>query len=217
MARKVCRDFCIGFSPAAASNDIPQNFEDGTMGEKAVRAEIRRLYEETTTARTVIGRRFEIEPSEILRRAKDEGWKPRPKTKATLKREAVTLAWAAHAATNASAQPQTKVRRAPDKPEERIKRLFHLIDIQLDNLEKLMTSGDPLTAEDEVRKSRAINTVVGNLEKVTSAEAALNDAAERANGGNTGDRHLKAEKLRRDIAQRLERLNAQWNAGEKPK
>ena len=109
------------------------------------------------------------------------------------------------------------VRRTIDTPEQRIKRLFHLIDITLDNLEELMTSGDPLTAEDEVRKSRALNSVVGNLEKVNIAEAALTDSTERGNGGNTGDRHLKAEKLRRDIAQRLERLNAQWNASQKPK
>jgi len=79
-----------------------------------------------------------------------------------------------------------------------------------------MTSGEPLSDEDQARQSRSLNITVTNLEKVTEAACALEKAAEKAHGADRGDKRLKAEQLRREIAERLERLNAQWNAQSKP-
>ena len=187
--------------------------------DKATWAEIRRCYEEDGLSFLSLSIRFGPGRSTIQQHYMKEGWVRRPRPPRpeplplSIEPDGGTPLPSSPAAAATRARPK---RQVTDTPEQRIARLFHLIDIQLDNLEILMTSGDPLSAQDEAHKSRAFTTVVSNLEKVNEAAASLTPAGELANGAERNDVHLKAEKLRRDIAQRLERLNAQWNAQAKP-
>ena len=67
-----------------------------------------------------------------------------------------------------------------------------------------MASGEVRSAQDEERESRALATLISNFEKVTEAVAELDrdkDAARAA--GRVG---ADAERMRREIAERLERL-----------
>ena len=168
-------------------------------------AEIRRRFEQTPTAITEIAKSFSVGRSTIYEKSRTEGWAARPKFP-----PATEPPRALDASTAPPQQPAEP--RTPDTPEARMTRLFRLVDLQLDKLENRMTSAEPLTAEDEARLTRTYNTIVTNLEKVTEAASTQAKSGEQAHGETRGDRHLKAEQLRQEIAERLERLNAQWNA-----
>ena len=67
-----------------------------------------------------------------------------------------------------------------------------------------MASGEARSAQDEERESRALATLISNFEKVTEAVAELDrerDAVRAAGRAGTD-----AERMRREIAERLERL-----------
>ena len=61
--------------------------------------------------------------------------------------------------------------REPDTAEARIRRMLGIIDLQLDQMESRMSSGQPMTTQDEERQARAFGAIAGNLEKVTEAAA----------------------------------------------
>ena len=85
-----------------------------------------------------------------------------------------------------------------------IGRLYRAISLKLEHMEKRMASGESRSAQDEERESRALATLINNFEKVTEAVAGLDkdgDAARKP--GRTG---ADAERMRREIAERLERL-----------
>ncbi len=69
-----------------------------------------------------------------------------------------------------------------------------------------MASGEDRSAQDEERESRALATLINNFEKVTEAVAELEDdrGASRARSAAGAD----AERMRREIAERLERLGS---------
>jgi hypothetical protein len=106
-------------------------------------------------------------------------------------------------------------RQAPDAPAERTLRLLRLVDLQLDQLETRMTSGEPGTAQDQERHARAFSTLLGHVETLTEA-IAQHDQAPGGERAQSADERGEAERLRREIAERLERLNAQWMARSKP-
>lgn len=196
--------------------------------DEATWAAIRHDYETTNEPLRSMGARFIVGCTTILEHARRDGWAARPLRPTVIPRPKIiprptAVAPPASQVINAQALPAGDVTSPPrpkracaDAPEVRIARLFHIIDIQLDNLELLMMTGETLTVEDEARMTRSLNTIVSNLEKVTEAAAALAQAGGMAKGAKKKDAHLKAEQLRAEIAERLERLNAQWNAQAKP-
>ena len=185
--------------------------------DEATWAAIQSLHETTNEPHTQLAIRFTVGRGAIRERALSEKWGPRPARPKVIPLPRIERVPPSESKTSVPiARPKRAARTGPDTAEARIARFFHLIDIQLDNLEILMTTGEPLSAEDELRKANYFKTIVGSLEKVTEIDKANTAGSEHAQGAATGDRHLKAEKLRRDIAQRLERLNAQWNAQAKP-
>ncbi len=177
--------------------------------DEATWAEIRRCVEETTETYASLEQRFGINTSTITRRRDKEVWGARPLSQTNHRQRVAQLGCAVLAGAR-------RQHRAPDAPEVRVARLYRLIDVQLDNLETLMTTADPQSAEDQARVTRSFGTLVGNLEKVADIAAGMTQAAEAAHGDKRGDAYLKAEQLRREIAERLERLNAQWQAHAKP-
>lgn len=86
-----------------------------------------------------------------------------------------------------------------------IGRLYRAISLKLEHMETRMASGEPRSAQDEERESRALATLINNFEKVTEAVAELDkDGSGRRRAGAGAD----AERMRREIAERLERLGS---------
>ncbi|MGQ0671680.1 MAG: hypothetical protein ACT4N2_02205 [Hyphomicrobium sp.] len=106
--------------------------------------------------------------------------------------------------------------REPDTAAGRAYRLLRLIDLQLDNMETRMSTGEPMSAQDHERQARAFGALVEHAEtamEILGGKDCGSDAARAADGAGSAD----AERLRREIAQRLERLNAQWLAQSQPR
>ena len=171
-------------------------------------AEIKRCYRLPYERLCDLGKRFGVEPSTIRRHSISHKWGKRPRYQPP----------PPEAPPAPSALDAAKFRQ-PDTPHVRIIRLFRVIDMQLDQMEKRMTSPGEQSAEDEARQSRAFGNILSNLEKATEAAADIAKTAERGRhtrkGAGAQDEHAKAETMRREIAERLERLNAQWNAAPK--
>jgi hypothetical protein len=87
-----------------------------------------------------------------------------------------------------------------------IARLYRAITVKLEHMETRMASGEDRSAQDEERESRALATLINNFEKVTEAVAGLEEdrGTSRARSAAGAD----AERMRREIADRLERLGS---------
>lgn len=113
-----------------------------------------------------------------------------------------------------------------------ILRLYNAIDLKLIQMEKLMTNPDPAkptTSADHERETRALTGLIRNFERVTelnsdltsparsarTAAASTTDAAASApastSAAGSAPNAASTEQLRRDIAQRLERLMGKGN------
>jgi hypothetical protein len=106
--------------------------------------------------------------------------------------------------------------RAPSEPESEsvgtlptrrarralIGRLYRAISLKLEHMEMRMASGEARSAQDEERESRALASLISNFEKVTEAVAELDQDRQSTRAGAGAD----AERMRREIAERLERL-----------
>ncbi|WP_072392101.1 hypothetical protein [Hyphomicrobium sp. CS1GBMeth3] len=160
-------------------------------------AAVRRAYADASVPLSDIGKRYGLTPLAIGARAKREDWSGREE-RARLKSEA----------TSAKHAPAKKASRAglPTRETQAalIGRLYRAISLKLEHMEKRMASGEARSAQDEERESRALATLINNFEKVTEAVTELdrNRDATRAAGTVGAD----AERMRREIAERLERL-----------
>lgn len=85
-----------------------------------------------------------------------------------------------------------------------IGRLYRAISLKLEHMEKRMASGEDRSAQDEERESRALATLITNFEKVTEAVAELDTDGDKQRARVGAD----AERMRREIAERLERLGS---------
>ena len=137
--------------------------------------------------------------------------KSTPKSKPTAKAPATATV----PATPAKLAPKPK-RPAPTGTAHRrrlLDRLVAAISLKLSQLERRMSHdleslepGDPATATDHERETRAIGALIDNLGKVTEMETGLDRAT--AGGGKSGVSNLadEAERCRRELAERLSRL-----------
>ena len=176
-------------------------------------AEVRLAYADGSVPLKDIAVRFGLTPQRIGAKAKKEGWarspgpKPGRRITASTPGEAAPAqpesASAAHATPSNAAKPRGTL---PTKTAQRavIARLYRAITVKLEHMEKRMASGEDRSAQDEERESRALATLISNFEKVTEAVAELEDnrGASRARSAAGAD----AERMRREIAERLERL-----------
>lgn len=85
-----------------------------------------------------------------------------------------------------------------------IGRLYRAISLKLEHMEKRMASGEDRSAQDEERESRALATLITNFEKVTEAVAELDTDGDKQRARVGAD----AERMRHEIAERLERLGS---------
>lgn len=180
-------------------------------------ADVRRAYEDGTASLKEMAARFGVTPQRIGVRAKKEGWAGRDRRR---RRGPMAASEAgkteATKGVGAAIRDEAPTRRRaalPTRSAQRalIGRLYRAISLKLEHMEMRMASGEARSAQDEERESRALATLISNFEKVTEAVADLDrdkDAARR-----TGRVGADAERMRREIAERLERLGGVGPAG----
>ena len=174
-------------------------------------ADARRAYEAGTTPLKEIAARFGTTPQRIGIRAKKESWAGRERRRRTTLTTASKSGHVTEAAVNIEGAVGEKARvqrrtALPTRGAQRalIGRLYRAISMKLEHMEMRMASGEARSAQDEERESRALATLISNFEKVTEAVADLDRDKDAARGaGRVG---ADAERMRREIAERLERL-----------
>jgi hypothetical protein len=106
----------------------------------------------------------------------------------------------------------TAAQRANRQLTERIRTLIHR---KLDQMELRMATSDPPNAADMERETRAIGTLIKNLEKVTEIETDRRPSGGRGAGpdgpeGPGAYDNAKADRRRRALAERLERVRERY-------
>jgi hypothetical protein len=104
--------------------------------------------------------------------------------------------------------------RARASTESMPNRLLRALDMKMTELEKRMAAtGEPLTAADCERNVRTLNTLVGLFEKLKN-QAVADATGGRKSAGADGENRLlqDADELRRQLAERLQRLGRETGA-----
>ncbi|MGE5267739.1 MAG: hypothetical protein ACM3L9_10270 [Deltaproteobacteria bacterium] len=188
---------------------------------------VRAAYEDTDEAVLSLARRFGIDRRRIYDRAARCGWRMRSER---------TVRRLADIPPRVVEEPRARTRRAragrddtnvadtendfssagpvdPDRPAEthgqRLERLHRIIDRLLARLESTMSQS--MTPQDQEKTARAITQTVAAVERVTELANAQGKVPE-TDGGQSHDR-AEAQRMRREIAERLERLSAKWLDG----
>lgn len=108
-----------------------------------------------------------------------------------------------------SSDPKTQ-RKRPPKPEALVKRVYNAIDAELSKLEAHKGAG---TAQDRERASRALAQMVTSLEKAIDMQRQMAKDEGKAPRAKDKEALAHAEDLRREIAERLERLRLKRRVG----
>ena len=186
--------------------------------EDAAWAEARRLYGEGMSSLAEIADATGISVGRLRRRAMAEGWvraaraqtgsrssrsgrreagMPRPSGRAGRAR----LGAATQGAGSASAVRAVVVQR-----------LYRAIDTKLKRLEARMRSGKSLSAADSERETRELGTMVRSFEKVAELAADIDRSKSKTDARRSDVSAADAERMRREIAERIERLVEARNA-----
>jgi len=134
---------------------------------------------------------------------------PAPKPKPVTKSVTSTTNPKATASTPAKAEPTRRTRAKPPatrmraKPNVLVQRVYNTIDGELTKLEKQKG----LTSQDRERASRALSQMVNALEKAVEMQRVMTKRKPTGGDAKSKEALAHAEDLRREIAERLERLN----------
>lgn len=204
-------------------------------------AEVRRAYCETPATIAQICAAFAITPSLLRSRREAEGWPARPSASAaanaksgrlpatatdaaSLHRRVKKPVRKAHRITGA---PCRKPARSPSRQAAIIERFYNAIDLKLNQLEQQMSGNPDTSSADHEREVRAISTLIQTFERMLEFDPASRpafDADGNARSHPTGAVNARsvaavsgagsadAERLRREIAERLGRIMEKWNA-----
>ncbi len=98
-----------------------------------------------------------------------------------------------------------------------VKRLYRAILRKLAGIEKRLEQDEPLSAAESERQTRELSTMVRSFEKITgvAADIELQRKPGRKREKDRDGRASDAERMRQEIAERLERLHSQWDLGER--
>jgi hypothetical protein len=99
--------------------------------------------------------------------------------------------------------------RSGAKPKALVQRIYNTIDVELTKLEKQKGT----SSQDRERASRALSQMVGSLEKAIDMQREMTKRTSKGGGQKDMEALAHAEDLRREIAERLERLNRKRAAG----
>jgi len=138
-----------------------------------------------------------------------EAESPVPKPKPVTKSAASAAKPKATASAPAKAAPASRTRAKPPatrtraKPNALVQRVYNTIDGELTKLEKQKG----LTSQDRERASRALSQMVNALEKAVEMQRVMTKRKPTGGDAKSKEALAHAEDLRREIAERLERLN----------
>ncbi|MEQ1651545.1 MAG: hypothetical protein ABL897_03565 [Hyphomicrobium sp.] len=99
----------------------------------------------------------------------------------------------------------------PPKPMVLVQRVYKTIDSELSKLEQQKG----VTSQDRERASRALSQMVNSLEKAVEMQREMTKATAKRSGAKDKEALAHAEDLRREIAERLERLHSQRSVGKR--
>jgi len=149
---------------------------------------IRLSYETTTRSIRSIAAEHGVAASTLRRRRKQESWRPRPDCKHTERPAAAP--------------------RGKGRPQSLVSRLYAILDHTLELMEQRMTSGEPPTAAERERESRALSTLaraVGQISELNPDPISPKPAA-RPGAGSDSDERRETDRLRLELARRLVKL-----------
>ena len=179
-------------------------------------AAVRTAYADAAVPLKEIAARFGLTPQRIGSKAKKDGWTGRAPSRKAHRASAKPSPDASSNGSLSDKQPKapaaakTRAKRSRGKLPTRdarksiVGRLYRAISLKLEHMEKRMASGEPRSAQDEERESRALATLINNFEKITEAVAELDQDGGAAHAASAAG--SDAERMRREITERLERL-----------
>lgn len=198
--------------------------------------QVRAAYVETRVAVAEICHQFGIRHQDLYARRSAEGWPLRDQAKSDRLRGIVASKGETHGDATSAPKPHAATSRAARA--SLILRLYNAIDLKLTQMEQRMSDPDATantSSADHEREARTIAGLVRNFERVTEMDADLTKPAAKSassRNANAAPAHAapaggpathttaaalaadpaRAMLLRRDIAQRLERIMAKGNA-----
>jgi hypothetical protein len=101
--------------------------------------------------------------------------------------------------------PVADIDRPVQSHAERMERLYRIIDRLLEKMESNVVKNPNMTAQEQERAARALTSTMTAMERMTDI-ADPKKAPETSDGGKNND-SAEAERMRREIAERLERLS----------
>lgn len=190
--------------------------------------EIARAWQDGAITIAQIADQYGLTRVQLSRAAKERGWPTRAKIrsarassgtrKAAAKRSPVKTAAAprktskaagGEAGQGASPAKAAKPRTKSVNAKTLVNRIYSTIDKELSKLEQ----HDGESSQDRERASRALSQMVNSLEKAVDMQREITKAQGRAQASGKDKEALKhAEELRREIADRLERLQRKRTA-----
>lgn len=188
--------------------------------DEAAWVEARRLYAAGDLTLAAIAGEIGVSVGQLRRRVKAEGW-ARGRSAAANKRGSAPARAGKRRTSDGRVAKRPAGRTSDDLPEGGnvraavVNRLYRAIDTKLKLLESRMQSGKTLTAADSERETRELGTMVRSFEKVTELATDLDRSRQPAGASRRGDLSAAdAERMRREIAERIERLAGRGNIGE---
>lgn len=105
----------------------------------------------------------------------------------------------------AADDPAVAKKKTAAKPKDLVQRVYNTIDLELTKLEQQKG----VSSQDRERASRALSQMVNSLEKAVDMQRDITQSATKRASAKDKEALRHAEDLRREIAERLERLNRQ--------
>lgn len=188
-------------------------------------AAVRTAYEDTPEPVPRILARFQLQKQHLYDRIARENWLMRSKRIVTsaadvpppvaLARQTDRTALRSVPATGEGSNRPIDRERPVQSHAERMERLYRIIDRLLETMESNVVHNPNMTAQEQERAAKAVTSTMTAMERL----AEISDpkkAPETSDGGKTND-SAEAERMRREIAERLERLSAKLlDGGAKP-
>ena len=184
-------------------------------------AMVRVAYEDTSESVSRIITRFGLGRQQLYDQIAIENWRMRSTARVKTPAD-VPLRSIPHArAPPQTAAPDGETARPPvsgtaprhDTPAQthaqRLDRLHSIVDRLLEKMESNMTNSPDMSPQEQERAAKALTSTLTAFERVTDLAEAQSKAPETSDGGASHD-SAEADRMRREIAERLERLSAKW-------
>lgn len=198
--------------------------------DEAVWADVRRAHETSDEPAAAFCRRLGVSASAYYSRRRREGWPPRGRPRGHQRRRAgrqnetechvektVPGSGAGQFQKAASARPERSGKRRRSSRRQLTKRLYSTIEQELQQLENQVARGTVDGVGDLERRSRTLMTMIRSLEKVLELDADKSKRTRQGAKRTEQQARDNIDQLRQEIAERLERLHAEWEHSTAPK